>query len=103
MRMLVPGILLLLLATILSAQRQADAPDDIKAVLLIEGARSVQMRERIASRKGRSGVANSRQYFILEAPTASARTRTGTPVFQFGAGLGFDDPVYLFRVDIRSD
>ncbi len=103
MRMLGPGILMLLLATILSAQGQVDAPGDIKAVLLIEGTQSVQMKESIASRKGRSGITASKQYFIFGGPKAAIRTKTVTPVFQFDADPAFDDPVYLFRVDMRSD
>ena len=103
MRMLGLAILMLLLTTILSAQGQVDAPGDIKAVLLIEGTQSVQMRESIASRKGRSGIAASKQYFIFGGPKAAIRTRTKTPVFQFDADPAFDDPVYLFRVDMRSD
>src|SRR5947208_13047563 len=103
MRMLGLGILMLLLTTILSAQAQVDAPGDIKAVLLIEGTQSVQMKESIASRKGRSGIAAGKQYFIFGGPKAAIRTRTVTPVFQFHADPAFDDPVYLFRVDMRSD
>src|SRR5712664_2563310 len=103
MRMLGLAILMLLLATILSARGQVDAPGDIKAVLLIEGTQSVQMRESIASRKGRNGVTGSKQYFIFTGPKAAIRTRTVTPVFQFNADPAFDDPVYLFRVDMRSD
>src|SRR6266404_382103 len=103
MRMLLPAIPILLLVNVLSAQRQLDAPGDIRAVLLIEGTQSVQMRESIASRKGRSGVTASKQYFIFGGPKAAVRTRTVTPVFQFDADPAFDDPVYLFRVDMRSD
>ena len=55
MRTLGPAILMLLLTTILSAQGQVDAPGDIRAVLLIEGTQSVQMKESIASRKGLAG------------------------------------------------
>ena len=55
MRMLGLAIVILLLAAILSAQGQVDAPGDIRAVLLIEGTQSVQMKESIASRKGLAG------------------------------------------------
>ncbi|PYS62089.1 MAG: hypothetical protein DMF76_09595 [Acidobacteria bacterium] len=103
MRMLLPAVPILLLVNVLSAQCQIDAPGDIRAVLLIEGTQSVQMRESIASRKGRSGVTASKQYFIFGGPKAAVRTRTVTPVFQFDADPAFDDPVYLFRVDMRSD
>ena len=103
MRMLLPAIPILLLVNVLSAQCQIDAPGDIRAVLLIEGTQSVQMRESIASRKGRSGVTASKQYFIFGGPKAAVRTRTVTPVFQFDADPAFDDPVYLFKLDMRSD
>jgi len=75
MRILVPAILMLLFPAVLSAQRQVEATGDIQAVLLIEGAHSVQMRETIASRKGRSGVTASKQYFIFGGPKAAIRTR----------------------------
>src|SRR5438067_7976241 len=103
MRMLGPAIFISLLTTILSAQGQVDAPGDIKAVLLIEGTQSVQMKESIASRKGRSGITASKQYFIFRGPKAAIRTRAATPVFEFDADPAFDDPVYLFRLDMRSD
>lgn len=103
MRLLVPAILMFLLTTILSAQREVEAPSDMKAVLLIEGTQSVQMRESIASRKGRSGIGTSKQYFIFGGPKAAIRTKTLTPVFQFDADPAFDDPVYLFRFDMHSD
>src|SRR5438876_7174145 len=105
MRILVPAILMLLFPAVLSAQRQVDATGDIRAVLLIEGTQSVQMKESIASRKGRSGITASKQYFIFggPGPKAAIRTRTVTPVFQFDADPAFDDPVYLFRLDMRSD
>src|SRR5207302_10740941 len=50
-----------------------------------------------------SGLTASKQYFIFGGPKADVRTRTVTPVFQFDADPAFDDPVYLFRVDRRSD
>src|SRR5947209_17720327 len=103
MSMLLPAIPILLLVNVLSAQCQVDAPGDIRAVLLIEGTQSVQMRETIASRKGRSGVTASKQYFIFGGPKAAIRTRAVTPVFQFDPDPAFDDPVYLFRLVMRSD
>ncbi len=103
MRILVPAILMLLFPAVRSTQRQVDASGDIQGVLLIEGTQSVQMRESIASRKSRSGVTASKQYFIFGGPKAAIRTRTVTPVFQFDADPAFDDPVYLFKLDMRSD
>src|SRR6267378_4247191 len=103
MRILVPAILMLLIPAVRSAQRQVDAPADLQAVLLIEGTHSVQMREIIASRKSRSGVTAAKQYFIFTGPKAAIRTKTLTPMFQFDADPAYDDPVYLFRVDMRSD
>ena len=72
-------------------------------MLLVEGTQSVQMKESIASRKGRSGVTAGKQYFIFGGPKAAIRTKTLTPVLQFDADPAFDDPVYLFRLDMRSD
>src|SRR5437588_8763202 len=103
MRILVSAILVLLFPAVLSAQRQVEATVDIQGVLLIEGTHSVQVRESVASRKGRGGVAASKQYFIFTGPKAAIRTKTLTPVFQFEADPSFDDPVYLFRLDMRSD
>src|SRR5438128_12655366 len=103
MRILVPAILMLLFPAVLSAQRQVDATGDIQAVLLVEGTQSVQKRERIASRKGRSGVTASKQYFIFGGSKAAIRTRAVTPVFQFDADPAFGDPGCLFRLDMRSD
>ncbi|SRR6266446_1885132 len=103
MRILVPAILMLLFPAVLSAQSQVEATVDIQAVLLIAGTQTVQMRERVASRKGRGGVAASKQYFIFAGPKAAIRTKTLTPVFQFDADPSVDDPVYLFRLDMRSD
>jgi hypothetical protein len=68
MRFLVPAILMLLIPAVLSAQRQAEATVDIQAVLLIQGTQTVQMSESVASRKGRGGVAASKQYFIFGGP-----------------------------------
>ena len=86
MRILVPAILMLLFPAVLSAQRQVDATGDIQAVLLIEGTQSVQMRESIASRKGRSGVTASKRvktdargYAIRVRASGTARVRE--PVF----------------------
>jgi len=103
MRILLPAILMLLFPAVLSAQRQVDAPADLQAVLVIEGTHSVQMREIIASRKSRSGVTAAKQYFRFTGPKATIRTKTLTPVLQFEADPSFDDPVYLFRLDMRSD
>jgi hypothetical protein len=103
MRILVPAILMFIFPAVLAAQRQVEATSDMQAVLLIQGTQSAQLRESIASRKGRSGVAASKQYFIFGGPKAAIRTKTLMPVFQFDADPAFDDPVYLFRLDMRSD
>ena len=88
MRMLGPGILMLLLATILLAQGQVDAPGDIKAVLLIEGTQSVQMKESIASRKGRSGITASKQYFIFGGPQGGHTNENGDACVSVRRGPG---------------
>lgn len=103
MRMIVSVIFMLLLATVLSARRQVDAPGDLQAVLLIDEAQSVQMKNGIASRNGRRGITANKQYFVFGGPKAAIRTRSTVPAFQFETDPSFDDPVYLFRLDMRSD
>jgi len=88
MRILVSAILMLLIPAVHSAQRQAEATVDIQAVLLIEGTQTVQMRQSVASRKGRGGVAASKQYFIFEGPKAAVRTKTLTPCVSVRRGPG---------------
>jgi hypothetical protein len=72
-------------------------------VLLVEAAQSVQMREKVASRKGNWKVVLSEQFFVFKGPRAVLRTKTTIPEFQFERDPAFDAPVYLFRFDVHSD
>ncbi len=98
-----PWILMLLIASTLPAQSQADASGELRSVLLINETQSIQMKDSVASRSGRRGIATKKQYFIFGGAKAAIRIKTATPVFQFEANQEFEDPVYLFRLDVRSD
>ena len=95
--------LLLLLASVPFAQRQASMPGELQRVRLIDGAQSVEMRDSVASRKSHLGVPSSKQYFIFDGPKALIRTRNATPVIQFDLEPEYDDEVYLFKFDKHSD
>jgi hypothetical protein len=86
-----------------SVAQQGYEPGDIQRVLLVDGAQSVQMKDTVASRKGSSSVLVSKQFYVFKGPRAALRTRTKLPEFQFETDPAFDDPVYLFRFDVRSD
>ena len=105
MRVLVAGVVALLLASVLSAQLQVDAPGDVTAVLLINGAQSVQMKNSMASSRRLFGIApiSSKQYFALSGAKAAIRTTSTTPVFQFEVDPAFSEDVYLFRFDVHSN
>jgi hypothetical protein len=94
----------LVLAAIIPAPQQTGAPGEIQGLLYIDGGQSIQMKDTAASRRSRWGVvAPSKQYFKFAGPRAPLRVKTTHPVFQFDAEPSFDDPVYLFRFDQRSD
>jgi hypothetical protein len=61
------------------------------------------MKDTVASRKGSSNVIVSKQFYVFKGPRAALRTKTQLPEFQFETDPAFDDPVYLFRFDVRSD
>ena len=104
MRLLITGIVTLFLVSITPTQHQAGAPGEIRGLLYLDGTQSIQMRDTAASRRSRWGVvAASKQYFVFEGPRATLRVKTTTPAFQFDADPSFDDPVYLFRFDRKSD
>jgi hypothetical protein len=104
MRILCSAILLLLSATVFSAQRQVDAPPgEMQAVLIIDGTQSLRMKDVAASSRSRWGLTASKQYFIFEGPKAVIRSKTSMPVFQFELDPAFADAVYLFRFDMHSD
>src|SRR5947207_2295985 len=104
MRLLIAGVLALLLASINSPQNQVGAPGEIHGLICLDGGHSIQMKDAAASRRSRWGVvAASKQYFVFEGPRATLRVKTSVPVFEFDADPSFDDPVYLFKFDRRSD
>jgi hypothetical protein len=102
MRVIFPGLVMFLFAASLAAQ-QVYEPGDIQRVLLVDGAQSVQMKDNVASRKGSWNVVVSKQVYVFKGPRAGLRTKTKLPEFQFETDPAFDDPVYLFRFDVRSD
>jgi hypothetical protein len=102
MRMSFPGLVTLLLAASISAQQQVYEPGDIQRVVLVDGNQTVQMKDTVASSKASWQVVLSKQFYAFKGPRAALRTRT-TVEFQFEIDPAFDDPVYLFRFDVRSD
>ena len=103
MRLSFPGLVTLLFAASLVAAQQVYEPGDIQRVLLVDGTQSVQMKDSVASRKGSSSVFVSKQFYVFKGSRAALRTKTTRPEFQFETDPAFDDPVYLFRFDVRSD
>jgi hypothetical protein len=86
-----------------SLAQQVYEPGDIQRVLFVDGTQSVQMKDNVASRKGSSNVVVSKQFYLFKGPRAALRTKTTRPEFQFERDPAFDDPVYLFKFDVRSD
>ena len=103
MRISFPGLLTLLFAASLFAQQQGYDPSDIQRVVLVESGQSTQMKDGVASSQDSWVVVASRQRYVFKGGRASLRTKTREPEFQFEMDPGFDDPVYLFRFDVRSD
>jgi len=103
MRISFPGLFTLLCAASLFAQQQGYDPSDIQHVVLVEASQSTQMKDSVASSQDSWAVVASRQLFVFKGGRASLRTKTREPEFQFEMDPGFDDPVYLFRFDVRSD
>jgi len=102
MRMSFPGLVTLVFAASLSAQ-QAYEPGDIQRVLLVDGNQTIQMRDTVASSKASWQVVVSKQVYTFKGQRAALRTKTTLPEFQFEIDPQFDDPVYLFRFEARSD
>ena len=104
MRTLRFGVAVLLLASALQGQRQADTSDEIGVVTLRDGTHSVPMKQSVPARRARVGIFSSKQYFILGGPKAVIRTTNKTPVFEFVADPTLDEAsdYYLFKFDMRS-
>jgi hypothetical protein len=111
MRVSFPGLVITLLEASLlavslfavSEAQQVYEPGDLQRVLLVDATHSVQMKDKVASRKGSWSVVVSKQFYVFEGPRAALRTKTTLPEFNFEIDPAFDDPVYLFRFDVRSD
>jgi hypothetical protein len=111
MRVSFPGLVTLLFAVSLLAvslfsdalAQQVSEPGDIQRVLFVDGNQLVQMKDSVASRKGSWSVPVSKEYYVFKGPRAAVRTKTTLPEIQFESDPAFDDPVYLFRFDVRSD
>lgn len=103
MRVLVSGILLLLLASVPSAQQQPAGPGDLQDVKLIDGARSTELKYSVASRRGHTGFAAGKQYFVFRGARAAVRSSSRMPEFEFATDGALDGPVYLFRFDHQPD
>lgn len=103
MRMSFPGLITLLFAASLLAQQRVYEPGDIQRVLLVDGNQTVQMRDNVASSKSSWQVVVSKQIYAFTGPRASLRTKNTLPEFQFEIDPAFDDPVYVFKFDRRSD
>ncbi|MDX6531024.1 MAG: hypothetical protein QOH41_3314 [Blastocatellia bacterium] len=97
------GFLLTVSSFAVSNAQQVYEPGDIQRVLFVDETQSVQMKDNVASRKGSGNVVVSKQFYVFKGPRAELRTKATLPEFQFETDPGFDDPVYLFRFDVRSD
>ena len=97
------GMVTLLFAASLAAQQQVYAPGDIQRVLLVDANQSIPMKDSVASRKGSWGVVVSKQFYVFKGSKAALRLKTTLPEFQFEIDSDFNDPIYLFRLDVHSD
>jgi hypothetical protein len=102
MHISIPGLVTLLFAASLFAQQQGYDPSDIQHVVLVEASQSTQMKDSAASPQDSWAVVVSRKLFVFKGGRATLRTKTRQPEFQFEMDPGFDEPVYLFRFDVRS-
>jgi hypothetical protein len=103
MRWSFPGLVTLLFVVSLPAHPQSYEPGDLQRVLLVDGNQTVPMRDNVASSKTSWQVVVSKQVYAFDGARAILRTKTSLPEFQFEKDPAFDDPVYLFRLDRRSD
>jgi hypothetical protein len=111
MRVSFPGLVTTLFAASLlavslvseSPAQQVYEPGDIQRVLLVDAIQSVQMKDNVASRKGGGNVVVSKQFYVFKGARAELRTKATLPEFQFETDPAYDDTVYLFRFDVRSD
>lgn len=102
MRLVLSAALPILMVTVLFAHRQIEG-GELRSVMLIDKTRSLEMKDAVASRRGRAGVMGGKQYYVFAGPKAELRTQTPLPVFQFDLDGPVDNDVYLFRFDKKSD
>jgi hypothetical protein len=104
MRVLLFGFGLLALS-VLTVGRTPQSPLEITSVTLIDGGRSVELKENAAGSHTRFGIPISKQYFTVRERRAAVRTSNTRPVFEFLANSTpeISSDVYLFRFDVRSD
>src|SRR5260370_22099404 len=103
MRILPLG-LVLPLASLLSGQRESDAPENVDAVTLRDGTHSVLMKPTEPTRSGRLGVGTGKQYYVFRGARAVMRLTNTTPEFEFYADPSqVASDVYLFKFETRSD
>lgn len=94
----------LLVFSSLAGARAPHVPIEISGLTLIDGNRSLPMRDNTPRSRSRFGVPLSKQYFIFDGRKASTRTENKTPLFEFVADPATNAPanVYLFRFDVRG-
>ncbi len=95
----------MLIISALAGARPSYPPIEISAVTIIDGTRTLPLKDIAPSSRSRFGVPLSKQYFIFNGKNAAVRTANRTPVFEFiaGAGTNVSSNVYLFRFDVRAD
>lgn len=88
----------------LAGARPSHVALEISAVTLVDGTRSVSIRDNTPRSRSRFGVPLSKQYFIFDGKKASIRTENKTPLFEFLADPASNPSanVYLFRFDVRG-
>lgn len=93
---------LLLVASLAGAPR---LPIDISDVTIIDGTRTLALKDVAPSSHSRFGIPLSKQYFIFNGKSASIRTANKTPLFELVAdpATNVSANVYLLRFDVRSD
>lgn len=92
-----------LLTSGLWAQQPTTAPGDLIGVRLIDGSRSFELKYSVASRRGHTGIATGKQYFVFLGGRAAVRTLNRTPTFEFVTDPAFDEPIRLFRLDMQGN
>lgn len=101
-------LLVLVGALLFSGFAAAHSPGvlyDLSEVTMIDGARSVPLKDIAPGSRTQFGVPISKKYFSFSGRAAAIRTQNKTPVFEFIASpdSNISGRVYLLRFDVRSD